>query len=71
MLISKSVQVHSEKCGVHSTPSSCHTIGCVSDQQNFGVLAHLHVVWCGWILICIALHDDMQLIIIAETISML
>ena len=30
--------LHSKKCGVHSTPSSCHTIGCVSHQRNFGVL---------------------------------
>ena len=30
--------IHSKKCGVHSTPSSCHTIGCVSHQRNFGVL---------------------------------
>ena len=30
--------VHSKKCGVHSTPSSCHTIRCVSHQRNFGVL---------------------------------
>ena len=29
---------HCKKCGVHSTPTSCHTIGCVSHHQNFGVL---------------------------------
>ena len=42
---------HSKNCGVHSTPNSCHTIGCESHQPKFGVLctpSHgVTVSWCA------------------------
>ena len=45
------VEPHCKKCGVHSTPTSCHTIGCVSHQQNFGVLCTpscgVTGIWCA------------------------
>ena len=41
---------HCKKCGVHSTPTSCH-IECVSHQQNFGVLCTpscgVTGIWCA------------------------
>ena len=43
--------VHSKKCGVHSTPSSCHTMGCALHQPKFGVLCTpncgVPVSWCA------------------------
>ena len=43
--------LHSKNCGVHSTPNSCHTIGCESHQLKFGVLctpSHgVTVSWCA------------------------
>ena len=45
------IYIHCKKCGVHSTPTSCHTIGCVSHQQNFGVLCTpscgVTGIWCA------------------------
>ena len=40
---------HSKNCGVHSTPNSCHTIGCESHQPKFGVLCTpSHGVIVSW-----------------------
>ena len=56
VLLSKGMEgkigdLHCKKCGVHSTPTSCHTIGCVSHQQNFGVLCTpscgVTGIWCA------------------------
>ena len=45
--------VHSKNCGVHSTPNSCHIIGCESHQPKFGVLCTPSHGVTVYILVCI------------------
>ena len=55
---------HSKKCGVHSTPSGCHTMECAPHQLKFGVLctpsSGVKNFWCAMHTTC-GVHNTLYI----------